>query len=367
MGKPILYPISAFDATKSNTISFAYSGNSIIKSEAVFYNSETGNAVYGLNRFYNSPALEYVIPANTLTNSNTPYYVKIRVYDDIGGISDFSDSLLFYCVTTPTFKFNSLGTTGKNTFTEASHTFSVSYVRATGENEYIDSYSIILYDSDKNVLNASKTLYEPDIDYEFAGFSPNQTYYVRAIGETQNGMALDTGYIEIFVTYDVPDTYTILELTNRPKSGDILVKSNIVSVDGISNPSPPIYVNSNSSKAVDLTADGSYVIFNENFTISANFDIEVCMSSFAENKVFMTLKNAASGAEVEFYMCKRTVGSTDQTYCIMMAHYGNGQKRRYTIQSNYITYDNGYVILSIKRSNWMWSMNLANVEVDKEV
>ena len=46
-----------------------------------------------------------------------------------------------------------------------------------------------------------------DISYTYKGLDNNTVYYVRCIGVTVNGMELDTGYVEITVKFENPNTY----------------------------------------------------------------------------------------------------------------------------------------------------------------
>ena len=358
MNRPELYTIPAFDATKATTIKFKFEGSYIIKSEAVFYNSETGSSVYGLNIFHNSTALEYILPANSLTNSTIPYYVKIRVYDELGNVSDFSDARLFYCVSTPTFKFNDLKTTDRNYLDTASHKFSIYYDDGE-QDELIGTYSISLYDENKNLISTSPTMYDPNIFYEIFGLAPNTSYFIRALGETQNGMPLDTGFIALRVVYETPATYTLLTLKNRPETADILATSNIVSIDGKTNPDPAKYINSKSGKAIVLTDENSYVIFDNSFETKDKFDLEIAIVNFKNGKVFLEIDNGSH--TLKFILCNRPLSSATNDLFVVMFCYDGNKMCRYTIQSNAIDYAGGYVRLSLKQENGLLTMYLQEV------
>lgn len=49
MSKPVLYAISAFDASKEHTFTFSFSGEQIIETQANIYNNETNALVYSLS------------------------------------------------------------------------------------------------------------------------------------------------------------------------------------------------------------------------------------------------------------------------------------------------------------------------------
>ena len=55
---------------------------------------------------------------------------------------------------------------------------------------------------------------------------------------------------------------------NNCEEGYITLKSNIILIDGESNPSPPTYID---DKEVDLTGDGTWVEWNDGYSISGDF------------------------------------------------------------------------------------------------
>ena len=366
MNRPVLYTIPAFDARSGTTIKFAFTGSTIIKSEAIFYNSDTGVAVYGKGVFCEGNSLEYKLPANVLANSNVAYYVKIRVFDENNNVSSYSEPRLFYCVESPLFYFKDLNADGKNTFLQSSHIFSVAY-DAGSQNEELNFYSIYLYDDNKTLISTSNKMYEPEVGYEVLGLVSKKTYYIRAIGETKNGMAIDTSYVELYVEYTSIEAYAMIKLTNRPRTADIAVQSNIKSIDGTYYTGEPEYVDSRNGQALVLLEDGQYVIFDDGVNVSDIFDIEIALQKARYSNVFLVLYHDKS--QVLFTLCKRDLPSAENGMYVIMMGTENGKKCRYTIQSNIIDYQGGYVRISIKREKDLWSIFLQEpdeVEVTAE-
>lgn len=354
MAKPVLYSIPAFDASKGCTFSFSYTGNRIVKSEALFYNNATGELVYGEGIYHLSQEHQYVLAPDKLANSSIPYFVILRVYDVVTGVSEYSDPVLFYCVTTPTFDFMGLDSTVVNELTDSSYTFSVLYSCAENENELLDSYFINFYDDSQKLISASPTLYKAGVPYGVLGLGDDKTYYVQAYGQTLNGMPLDTGLIELHVEYDLPTAPTTLDAENNYVTGEITLRAHFVPVDGRVSPEPAVFVDSYRGRALSLIEPGSYVMFDEGFELPAEYVMELSIAQFIPNSCFLTLRGET--CVIRFYLVQGLV-DTSTVYCAMIGEQ-NGKETRYTIQSNSISYGGDYIRLSIKREKNLWDMAL---------
>lgn len=370
MSKPVLYAISAFDATKEHIFTFSYSGEQIISTHARIYNNETGAIVYTGTCETSKPY--FILPAGAISNSNVPYNIDIRVRinaDDIA-YSEYSDKVQFWCITTPTFVFNGLSAASVNTIRDSSYNLSLQYVPADGETEQLDSYEYFLYNNLKNTVDTSGVFYALGKSFVLSYLLDDANYYVRATGITQNGMKLDTGYVPIYVHYEVNNTYLAVDPTNRFRYGDILVKSNIVSVDGWANPEPEKYITMDDTKAqmtrigVDLMDDGSFVVFDENFVIPENFDMELILMKFKPNRKFITI--SGKDAFVELYMAQRKFNDDESiyTYVILLE-----KTKMYTVQSNRIVYDGtSFLTVSLKCANGLYEAKLTEgANVDTEI
>ena len=170
--------------------------------------------------------LKHTIPANTLKNGNL-YNIKIAVMDIDNNVSEYSDSLLFYCFTTPTFTFDNL--TEHQIVKNASYQIDMSYEQL--ENEPLQSWEISLYDISKSKIQSSGVCYADNIKYTLTNLEDNQTYYLKATCMTLNGMTIDTGYVEFSVNYKQPSIYSLLTLENVADNGYIKLQSNIRAVE----------------------------------------------------------------------------------------------------------------------------------------
>lgn len=337
MAKPVLFPISAFDATKDQVLSFTYSGNPITKCEAVFYNNETGASVYGEGVYSVGQKLEYRLAAGSLSNSNTPYNVKLRVYDLITDASEYSDLVQFYCVAKPTFKFNGLNSSAVNDIANSRTVLKVSYTPAENSNEQLNSYFIGVYDANYNQIVASDTYFNAELPYDVAGLQNGVTYYVRAIGQTQHNMTLDTGYVGLRANYAVSSTYSHLLLTNDYQHATVDVKSNISAVEGGSVPANPEFETGKNGQAVVLTEPGSKVVFNDAINAPDSFAVCTDLIDFKPYQDVLTL--TTTDGEIRTKLIQRELDGFDkaQTY-LLASHYKDGEMTGYNVYSNYIEY-----------------------------
>ena len=102
--------------------------------------------------------------------------------------------------------------------------------------ENIDKYIFYLYDASKKKLRDSGEITDRDnILYNYKGLDNNTVYYLRCTGVTENGMELDTGYIEVTVKFENPNQYARIYATPIPSQGCIQVASNLVMVLIIKN------------------------------------------------------------------------------------------------------------------------------------
>lgn len=357
MPKPVLYAISAFDATNDHIFTFSFSGGQIIKTEARIYNNETGALVY--SGTCDTAKAQFVLKGGSIKNGNVPYNIEVRVYINGGDTSEYSDKVQFHCITYPTFTFKGLNSTSQNTIKDSNYEVEMTYASASGENEQLDSYQYFLYNNQRVMIDSSSVYYETGKTFTLSYLSDDTNYYVRATGSTKNGLALDTGMVSIYADYEMSSTFLVVDPVNRYRYGDILIKSNIISIEGKSNPDPVDYmtlreaVSGKDRIGVDLTADGSYVLFDENYTIPESFDMELVIMRLVPNTRIMTLKG--KNRTIEIYMAQRQFDgdSNEYTYAIM-----KDVEAQYTVQSNRIIYAGGFLTLSMKCENRLYELGL---------
>lgn len=222
IAKPILQKIQPFDATKDYEISLLWSGNRAHANRIIICENETNNVVF--DDMVSSFSLKHTIPAYTLKN-NQRYTIQAQTYDIENIPSAMSNKVLFYTFSTPDFHFENLSANpiiANSSFTATIHYYSDDW-------EDISKYVFYLYDATKKQLIQSNEMTDDyDISYTYKGLDNNTVYYVRCIGVTVNGMELDTGYQEITIKYENPNTYARIYATPLPSQGCIQVATNLI-------------------------------------------------------------------------------------------------------------------------------------------
>lgn len=283
--QPIINPIAAFDATQNHVITFlAIGGAQVVGNRIVISDNQTGKTVYD-NRVI-TMQLAHTIPANTLTNGGY-YNVVIYTIDSANNFSQASVPVPFYCYSQPTLTINNIP--ASSTIENGTYTFQGSY--AQQENEILNSYQFILYDSNKTVLSQSDVIYyssNNSLSYTFVGMSNDTSYYIELKGQTVNNTEITTGLLYFTVRYSQPASFAIVDLVNDCENGFIQISSNIVAIDGKSNPEPPIYID---DKEVDLREPDSWVRWDEGFNIKDDFTMRVWGRDFNDFEPIITLSN----------------------------------------------------------------------------
>lgn len=283
--QPIINPIAAFDATQNHVVTFlAIGGAQVVGNRIVISDNQTGKTVYD-NRVI-TMQLAHTIPANTLTNGGY-YNVVIYTIDSANNFSQASVPVPFYCYSQPTLTINNIP--ASSTIENGTYTFQGSY--AQQENEILNSYQFILYDSNKTVLSQSDVIYyssNNSLSYTFVGMSNDTSYYIELKGQTVNNTEITTGLLYFTVRYSQPASFAIVDLVNDCENGFIQISSNIVAIDGKSNPEPPIYID---DKEVDLREPDSSVRWDEGFNIKDDFTMRVWGRDFNDFEPIITLSN----------------------------------------------------------------------------
>lgn len=267
--RPILLTTPSFDAAYEKTFTFTVqSGGTRIVANQLTIRSQRNNAIVYQN-IQNTFKYQHTLPANTLTNGEY-YNATIIVIDAQGNQSLPSSAIQFRCYTTPEIRFTNIPDTG--IINSASYNFSFEYTQR--ENERLNSYVVNLYNASQNLVSTSDVIYVQNgmppytASYLFSGFEDNSSYYIEVDGETINGAKVVSPRANFNVKYIKPNLFTLVSLKNNCKDGYITVKSNVVLIDGWSNPDPPIYIN---GTEIDVTGDDSFVGWKEGYVIPDDF------------------------------------------------------------------------------------------------
>ncbi|MCI7206522.1 MAG: hypothetical protein MSA15_11115, partial [Clostridium sp.] len=230
--------------------------------------------------------LEHILPANSLKNNNF-YNAVIYTIDNGNDESVASVPIPFYCYTQPALTIDNIPSSG--TIENGTYSFQGNYVQ--NEGELLNSYRFTLYDSNKTILAQSPLIYyntDPSLTYLFSGMSNNTSYYIELTGETINSTILTSGVKSFTVRYIQPASFAICDLVNDCENGYIQISSNIVAIDGKSNPTPPIYID---DKEVDLREPDSWVEWDSGFSIKNDFTLRAWGRDFNPYEPIITLSN----------------------------------------------------------------------------
>lgn len=281
MTKPIPNTVPAFDATTEHQFTFnVLGGNQVVSNRLKIRDNASGQIVY--NELQVTFQFTHTLPPNTLTNGKY-YSFSITTYDSQGNASPESMQLPFYCYTTPTLNF--INIPNDNLINNSGYTFQFIYDQK--EKEVLANYTVFLYDTQGSIMatsgekfNTSETvpLY---IDYTFNGFTNNTGYQIEVVGYTVNDTKISTGKVNFVVRYVEPATFSLIELTNNCLGGYITCKTNIVVIDGESNPDPPIYLKCGE---VDITDPLHWVKWNTGLKVEGDFTGWIYARKFTLNQ-----------------------------------------------------------------------------------
>lgn len=227
MAKPYLQKILPFDANYDYEISISWLGNRAYANRIIIYDYKTNATVF--DDKVTTFNLKHTIPANTLTNAHQ-YIIQVQTFDVEDIASPLSDKVMFYTFETPEFYFRDIA---ENSLIDNS-TFTASVYYYSPDFEDVNKYVFYLYDATKKELLRSDEIIdnnEYNMNYTYRGLDNDTVYYIRCTGVTVNGMELDTGYVEIMVKFENPNTYARIYATPRPEQGCIQVSTNLIIID----------------------------------------------------------------------------------------------------------------------------------------
>lgn len=302
---PILYTVSAFDATQEQVFNFnVLGGSQVVANTLTIKNNATLATVYSETQ--TTFKFEHILPANTLANG-TYYQATLITKDAQGNESNASAPIQFYCYSQPSFVISNMPT--DNVITNSSFAFEVTYNQAQGE--ILNAYTFNLYSASGALISTSNTIYNTDISlpltvsYLFAGLEDKTSYSIEVNGITANGTQITTGRISFTTVYTKPNMFSFLFLTNNCKGGYITIKSNVIGIDGQTNPEMPTYIG---NKEIDLTADGSYVEWHEGYVVTDDWTMRLWGRDFNPNTEIFRFSNT-SGDIISIEYC------VDETQC----------------------------------------------------
>lgn len=324
---PILYSVSAFDASNAQVFTFAVLGGSqVTGSKLTIKNNATLATVYEETQV--SFQFQHTVPAGTLVNG-TYYQATLTTQDAEGNVSAESNAIQFYCYTTPSFAISNMPS--GNVVTNASYSFTATYNQIQGE--LLNAYVFNLYSVSGALIATSGTLYNTsdslplNVPYLFSGFDDKSSYTIEVNGVTVEGTQITTGRIQFTTNYTAPDTYSFLFLNNNCQGGYITIESNIIGIEGESSSETPTYID---DKEIDLRADGEFAQWVDGYIIPNNYTMRLWGRDFNENTEILRFSNANGD------IVKITYKADDTNCWYELAVTNSGDRWVYVIQSESI-------------------------------
>jgi len=284
-----IHTIAPFDSSVGTNINFTWSGNQIYKVRCIIKNNATGVTAY--DSTIDTMKQVYILPPTPTLINGTKYVAYITVFDVNNNESTIQNiGTPFYCFTTPTFN---LSVSNGDIIRASSYSIGLTYSQV--ESELLNWFNITLYSYQKTLVDSSGQIYDTtNLSYIVSNLQNATQYYIRATGETVNGMSLDTGYVLVTVSYTTAQVFSTLELNNISDTGAIEIKSNIISAEGESE-SDVTYIDGESADLRDNS-----VIFKEGFLLDGDFTKIYKFSKATRNKSIITF-GTTDGLTVNVY------------------------------------------------------------------
>ena len=290
MSKPVINSIKPFDATKASKVSMTYIGNLPYSNRIVLYDANTLSVVFDDTQ--SGFTLEHTIPANTLTNGKK-YAIQGQVFDSVGNASVLSDKAYFWCFATPSFFFSNVN--NDDTITTASFYANLVYDQPDWED--IAEYRFYLYDEVKNLLAESEAYYTTDnMNYPYRGLEDDKFYYIRAIGATQNGIQMDTGYIKVFVNYENPEDYKLIYAECNEQNSVVTYQTNFVVI----NPSDTTTEYEYENGWINLL--DKTLVYDQDFIVDGDFTMSIRGKDLYRNATILKCSNDKMGFTLSSYI-----------------------------------------------------------------
>lgn len=276
LGTPNLQAISPFSALTLKTISFLYgSGDVVFKNNIVITNNSTNVVVY--NQEQTTLLYQHMLPINTLING-VIYKIKVRIANEIGTYSSFSDEIIFKCLSNPTLSITNLLSVNSSYFE-----FQGSFLQSEGDT--LKSYQFLLYDSNSVQIGASIVKYDGLLKHGFAGLQDNINYKIALKIDTNGGILYTSSLFSFAVEYVSPQIPAFLQLENITTTGQVKITTNIIRIDAnIPDGTTYTYIN---NEEIDLKS--SQLEYTQGINFNGNFTLKIYIRDIFDLNTFFTL------------------------------------------------------------------------------
>ena len=183
------------------------------------------------------------------------------------------------------------------------------------------------------------------------------TYFIEVNGVTSGGTQITTGRIKFTTNYSTFNTFSYLFLTNNCSGGYITIESNIVGIDGITNPQNPTYID---NQEIDLRKDGYYVEWADGYIISGDWTMRMWGRQFTPDKEIVRF-SSVNGDIVSIYYRQTATQAFFEMRCVNKNFIWG-----YTIESQYISppADNEQVFCWLRKIDNLYELKIENRGVE---
>lgn len=303
--KPIALSINAFDATQSQVFKFTSSGGDLVTANRLTISDNSTNTII-YQQTQQNYKFEHTVLANTLTNG-TYYNFYFNTLDSSGNMSLNSNVIQFYCYSNPVLTLNIID---NQVIKSSQYTFEATYTQAQGE--LLNGITFNLYDSNNNLISKSNPYYSSQvppltISHTFDGFNESSAYKISVDGVTINGTPISTEIINFTTSFFYPEVYTLFELTNNCNEGYNRIKNNVTLLDGITNPTIPVYI---SGTKLDIGNIGDYVKWVEGFQVPNDFLMRIWLTPSLLGEFFKVWSSESESYLMGSFVRNRPYGET---------------------------------------------------------
>lgn len=198
-----MYPKNiSLDMSSPQNFTCSVSGSKITDYELIIYNNSTGSQLYTTgkinlaNPIFNEETLAVNISSGTISNG---LELKWTMKYWNGSESVISNEVFFMSAPDGQFKI-----TVPVNIPSQKFTFNGNYTESASIG--IKKWYYILYDSNQNEIERTKTSYSANITYEFEGFIAGETYFIKGVLENSNGVVVESIMCSFLISYSMYET-----------------------------------------------------------------------------------------------------------------------------------------------------------------
>ena len=314
---PIAQPRVAFDARDGAQFNFTIddSGDRIVASYIEIFRQSDNSRVYWKKQ-ENSQRYFNVLPTDPNYNLiNGVYYsFRVKTYNAQEQESLWSNSIPFYCYSTPVVDITNLPTQELPVLETSNFEFKFTYGQA--ENELLDHIRLdisierrteegdIWYEgiyTSGNILANKENQYSATV----FGLINDAIYAIDIVGVTVNGTEFSLhnqlGYYQRFTVHSTaPEYYSQIEVEPKCDKGYIEVSANLVVTDGETLYEPQ-YVGDSTNKQILLLPRHNWVKWTQGFAIQQAFTLGVWGKIGQEGEILCLSNDRNSGCMKLYY------------------------------------------------------------------